>query len=88
VESSATRQRVSPNSPSYLPGHDPTLNNFDLEADLSYEIDLWGRVRNTVNAAKAIEARRLKVRRIQIATQAFIRMPTKSFVPGKRHLRI
>jgi outer membrane protein, multidrug efflux system len=53
VGSSATRQRVSPNSPNYLPGHDPTLNNFDLEADLSYEIDLWGRVRNTVNAAKA-----------------------------------
>ena len=53
VGSSATRQRVSPNSPSYLPGQDPTFNNFDLQADLSYEVDLWGRVRNTVNAAKA-----------------------------------
>src|SRR5580704_9560603 len=53
VGSSATRQRVSPNSPAYLPGHDPTYNNFDLQADLSYEVDLWGRVRNTVNAAKA-----------------------------------
>ena len=53
VGSSATRQRVSPNSPTYLPSHDPTYNNFDLQADLSYEVDLWGRVRNTVNAAKA-----------------------------------
>jgi NodT family efflux transporter outer membrane factor (OMF) lipoprotein len=53
VGSSATRQRISQNSPAYLTGHDPTFNNFDLEADLSYEIDLWGRVRNTVSAAKA-----------------------------------
>jgi NodT family efflux transporter outer membrane factor (OMF) lipoprotein len=53
VGSSATRQRISQNSPSYLPGINPTFNNFDIEADLSYEVDLWGRVRNTVNAAKA-----------------------------------
>jgi NodT family efflux transporter outer membrane factor (OMF) lipoprotein len=53
VGSSAIRQRVSPNSPAYLPGHDPTFNNFDVQADLSYEVDLWGRVRNTVNAARA-----------------------------------
>ena len=33
VGSSATRQRVSPNSPTYLPSHDPTYNNFDLQAD-------------------------------------------------------
>ena len=53
VASSATRQRVSQNSPAYVPGRNPTFNNFDVEADLSYEVDLWGRVRNTVNAAKA-----------------------------------
>jgi NodT family efflux transporter outer membrane factor (OMF) lipoprotein len=51
--SSATRQRVSQNSPTYVPGRNPTFNNFDIEADLSYEVDLWGRVRNTVSAAKA-----------------------------------
>jgi len=51
--SSASRQRVSQNSPTYVKGSEPTFNNFDLEADFSYEIDLWGRVRNTVNAAKA-----------------------------------
>jgi NodT family efflux transporter outer membrane factor (OMF) lipoprotein len=53
LASAATRQRVSQNSPNYVSGYDSTYNNFDLEADLSYEIDLWGRVRNTVNAAKA-----------------------------------
>src|SRR5882757_6292733 len=49
VAASATRQRVSQNSPTYAPGHNPTFNNFDVEADLSYELDLWGRVRNSVN---------------------------------------
>ena len=50
---SATRARTSVNSPRFPTGEEPTLNNFDLEADLSYEIDIWGRVRNTVNAAHA-----------------------------------
>ena len=50
---SATRGRVSANSPRFPPGTQPVGNNFDLEADLSYEFDVWGRVRNTVSAAKA-----------------------------------
>jgi NodT family efflux transporter outer membrane factor (OMF) lipoprotein len=53
VGSSAARERVSQNSPTYVPGRNPTYNNFDIEADLSYELDLWGRVRNSVNTAKA-----------------------------------
>jgi NodT family efflux transporter outer membrane factor (OMF) lipoprotein len=53
VGSSATRQRVSQNSATYVPGRNPTYNNFNVEADLSYELDLWGRVRNSVNTAKA-----------------------------------
>jgi NodT family efflux transporter outer membrane factor (OMF) lipoprotein len=54
VGSSATRNRASPNSPSFPQGIvNPTYGNFDLEADFSYEIDLWGRVRNSVNSAKA-----------------------------------
>ena len=53
VGSSATRERTSQNSPTYVPGRNPTYNDFNIEADLSYEVDLWGRVRNTVNAAKA-----------------------------------
>ena len=51
--SSASRQRISQHSPTYQSGSEPTFNNFDLEGDLSYEMDLWGRVRNSVNAAKA-----------------------------------
>jgi NodT family efflux transporter outer membrane factor (OMF) lipoprotein len=51
--SSATRSRFSVNSPTFPPGAEPVGNNFDLEADLSYEIDVWGRVRNAVAAARA-----------------------------------
>lgn len=53
VGSSAARARTSVNSPRFPAGGEPTGNNFDLEADLSYEFDVWGRVRNTVTAAKA-----------------------------------
>jgi NodT family efflux transporter outer membrane factor (OMF) lipoprotein len=53
VGSAATRSRASVNSPTYVPGRNPTYNNFDLEADLSYEFDVWGRVRNAVTSAKA-----------------------------------
>jgi NodT family efflux transporter outer membrane factor (OMF) lipoprotein len=50
---SAARVRISKNAPSYVPGGEPTFNDFNVQGDLSYEIDLWGRVRNTVTAAKA-----------------------------------
>jgi outer membrane protein TolC len=53
VGSSAARARASLNSPTYVPGKDATYNNFDLQADLSYEFDVWGRIRNLVSAAKA-----------------------------------
>jgi NodT family efflux transporter outer membrane factor (OMF) lipoprotein len=51
---SATRTRTSLNAPRNLPGR-PTFNDFVLEADVSYEVDLWGRLRNTVAAARASE---------------------------------
>jgi NodT family efflux transporter outer membrane factor (OMF) lipoprotein len=53
VGSSATRSRTSVNSPKFPPGAEPIANNFDLEADLSYEIDVWGLVRNAVASARA-----------------------------------
>jgi NodT family efflux transporter outer membrane factor (OMF) lipoprotein len=53
AQSSATRARASVDSPAYVKGSDPIYNNFDLEADFSYELDVWGRVRNSVNSAKA-----------------------------------
>jgi NodT family efflux transporter outer membrane factor (OMF) lipoprotein len=55
VGSSATRNRASPNSPTFPRGANPTYGNFDLGADFSYEVDVWGRVRNSVNSAKASE---------------------------------
>ncbi len=53
VGSSAVRSRTSVNSPRFPLHTEPVGNNFDLEADFSYEVDFWGRVRNTVAAAKA-----------------------------------
>jgi NodT family efflux transporter outer membrane factor (OMF) lipoprotein len=50
-----TRYRTSVNSPSYNPARPAVLNDFALDADLSYELDVWGRVRNTVAAARATE---------------------------------
>jgi NodT family efflux transporter outer membrane factor (OMF) lipoprotein len=53
VGATATRSRTSVNSPRFPKGLEPVGGNFDLEADLSYEFDVWGRVRNSVNSAKA-----------------------------------
>ncbi len=55
ASASAEREHISPKSPSYLPGKPTTGNDFNLEGDVSYEIDLWGRVRNEVASAKASE---------------------------------
>jgi NodT family efflux transporter outer membrane factor (OMF) lipoprotein len=49
----AMRDKYSPNAPKELPGYPTTLNDFLLGADFSYEVDLWGRVRNEVASAKA-----------------------------------
>jgi NodT family efflux transporter outer membrane factor (OMF) lipoprotein len=49
----AMREKYSPNAPKELPGYPTSLNDFLLGADFSYEVDLWGRVRNEVASAKA-----------------------------------
>ncbi len=51
----ATRARTSMNVPSYVPGRSATGNLFTASGDLSYEIDLFGRVRNTVANARYSE---------------------------------
>jgi NodT family efflux transporter outer membrane factor (OMF) lipoprotein len=53
--STATRARTSINSPRFPLNSEPVGNNYQLSADVSYELDLWGRVRNEVAAAKAIQ---------------------------------
>jgi NodT family efflux transporter outer membrane factor (OMF) lipoprotein len=50
----ATRTRSSTNSPRFLAGK-ATYNDYLLAADVSYEVDLWGRLRNAVAAARASE---------------------------------
>ncbi len=53
AQTSATRARTSANSPAAARGAQAVGNNFNVEADLSYELDVWGRIRNTVTAARA-----------------------------------
>ncbi len=50
-----TRARTSLNSPAYTNTKPDTFNDFVLDADLSYEIDVWGRVSNSVASARASE---------------------------------
>jgi NodT family efflux transporter outer membrane factor (OMF) lipoprotein len=53
ASAAAQRARVSANSPRFPAGVQTLGNDFDLEADLSYEFDVWGRVRNQVASARA-----------------------------------
>jgi NodT family efflux transporter outer membrane factor (OMF) lipoprotein len=55
VDPGATRFRSSLNSPGYVATKPTTRNDFLLEADVSYEFDVWGRVRNSVASARASE---------------------------------
>jgi len=55
ADASATRQRVSTNAPGFAPGANPVYNTFIAGGDLSYELDLFGRIRNTVAGARATE---------------------------------
>jgi NodT family efflux transporter outer membrane factor (OMF) lipoprotein len=50
---SAARYRTSVNSPQYSTVKPATQNDLLLESDLSYEIDVFGRVRNSVASARA-----------------------------------
>jgi multidrug efflux system outer membrane protein len=51
------RQRESANRPSILTGlpigHGSTFNDFVVPLDLNYEVDLWGRVRRSLESAQA-----------------------------------
>lgn len=49
-----TRELRSQERPNGLrPGQSPTLSNFELGGNLSWELDLWGRVRRSTEAARA-----------------------------------
>jgi len=55
ANASAARDRLAQDRPQTT-GTAPTYNDYKVGASLSYELDLWGRVRNSVAAARA-EAR-------------------------------
>ncbi|HXY97735.1 MAG TPA: efflux transporter outer membrane subunit [Steroidobacteraceae bacterium] len=55
ADASATRQRASINAPGFTPGAEPVYNSFIVGGDLSYELDLFGRIRNAVAGARATE---------------------------------
>jgi NodT family efflux transporter outer membrane factor (OMF) lipoprotein len=55
AHASATRGESSIYAPGFTPGAERTGNTFIVGADLSYEIDVFGRVRNTVSGARANE---------------------------------
>ncbi|MDB6017394.1 MAG: efflux system, outer rane lipoprotein NodT family [Pedosphaera sp.] len=70
---SVTRARDSANRPinGISNGRADTFNNFIVPLDLSYELDLWGRVRRNVEAARASEqADAADVESVRLAIQA------------------
>jgi NodT family efflux transporter outer membrane factor (OMF) lipoprotein len=56
AQASATRGETSVYAPGYTAGKPRTGDTFIVAADLSYEVDLFGRIRNTVAGARAAEA--------------------------------
>lgn len=50
---SFTRAQASPYAPRFPAGARTLGNEYDLQADFSYELDIWGRIRNQVASAKA-----------------------------------
>ncbi|MGO8917574.1 MAG: efflux transporter outer membrane subunit [Stellaceae bacterium] len=52
IEPSAQSLRDSGHQPYFLLTHPTPTGEFELPLDLSYEIDLWGRIRRTVAAAR------------------------------------
>jgi NodT family efflux transporter outer membrane factor (OMF) lipoprotein len=49
---SATRNRISDNRPPSLSTDGVTYSDFQIPLELSYELDVWGRVRKTVEAQR------------------------------------
>jgi NodT family efflux transporter outer membrane factor (OMF) lipoprotein len=50
---SVSRNQISANGPSFAAGKSTTYNDFQLTGQVSWEPDLWGRVRRTVEAARS-----------------------------------
>jgi outer membrane protein, multidrug efflux system len=55
ANASATRERLSANAPEFPAGAQTYYNDFIAGGTLSWELDLFGRIRNTVAGARATE---------------------------------
>jgi NodT family efflux transporter outer membrane factor (OMF) lipoprotein len=55
AQASATRGEASVHSANYTPGRSRTGNSFVVSGDLTYEVDVFGRIRSTVAGARASE---------------------------------
>jgi len=55
ADAQVTRAQASVYTSGFVPGQTRTGNSFALGGDLSYEIDLFGRIRNSVAGARATE---------------------------------
>ena len=53
AQASAARERVSRNTPIAVPAGREYFNDFTADLTLSYEIDIWGRLRRATEAARA-----------------------------------
>src|ERR1700720_3427335 len=72
---SASRTREAENRPNRTRGLAATFNDFQLPAFLSYEVDAWGRVRHSIEAANATEqATAADLRFVRLAVQASVAM--------------
>src|ERR1700680_3401112 len=74
---SASRTREAQNRPNHgnTNGLAATFNDFQLPAFLSYEIDAWGRVRHSIEAANATEqATAADLRFVRLAVEANVAM--------------
>jgi multidrug efflux system outer membrane protein len=49
----ASRQRISERGANFFPGVPTQFNDYRLTGNLSYELDLWGRLRSSAAAARA-----------------------------------
>ncbi|MBB6192770.1 multidrug efflux system outer membrane protein [Sphingobium wenxiniae] len=72
AQGAASRERLSAGRP-IGPGNPVTANQFILGGAMSYELDLWGRVRNSVRAAQAdAEAQAANLRSARLSLQAAV----------------
>lgn len=72
VGADASRQRLSGNRFNGT-GRAPTYNDFSIGATLDYELDLWGRIRNSVTAARAeAEASQADLASARLSLQAAV----------------